>query len=162
MMARDDDNPGVPPPAIAAGWAAAPMPEVPLDAMRIEPDAPPPQAPPESPPIAVGLADESQAGYAERFDIAGETTARTLAVKHGFADFVVKPVVGVGSRDVARYSRSDLIAAHGHLERLLEAGLLIALYFVREIRVTPTPNAAISAAYACGVTSRVPDDSWRM
>jgi O-ureido-D-serine cyclo-ligase len=68
------------------------------------------------------VAPEADAAYElERF-IAGETSARTLAVERGFSDFVVKPVVGVGSRDVGRYSRSDLIAAQGHLARLLGAG----------------------------------------
>jgi O-ureido-D-serine cyclo-ligase len=40
----------------------------------------------------------------------------------GFDDFVVKPAIGAGSRDAARYRRSDTAAGVGHLGRLLEAG----------------------------------------
>ena len=50
--------------------------------------------------------------------------AESLTVGHadGFTDFVVKPVVGAGSRDVARYVREDGAAALQHLARLLDAG----------------------------------------
>jgi len=39
-----------------------------------------------------------------------------------FSEFVVKPAVGAGSRDAARYRRDDAAAAGDHLARLLEAG----------------------------------------
>jgi glutathione synthase/RimK-type ligase-like ATP-grasp enzyme len=54
--------------------------------------------------------------------IGGDQHALTLGDTRGFADFVVKPVVGAGSRDVARYSRADSAAAREHLARLLGAG----------------------------------------
>ena len=53
---------------------------------------------------------------------AGDEGALTLGDTRGFADFVVKPVVGAGSRDVARYSRADSAAARAQLARLLGAG----------------------------------------
>lgn len=37
-------------------------------------------------------------------------------------EFVIKPSVGAGSRDAARYSRSDRATAVSHLDRLLAAG----------------------------------------
>lgn len=40
----------------------------------------------------------------------------------GFDDFVVKPTIGAGSRDAARYRQTDAAAAEDHLGRLLEAG----------------------------------------
>lgn len=73
-MTRDDDNPGVPPSAFAAGWAAAPVPETPLDAMRIEPETVS-AAPPSAPSVSVALANETTSfgeGFTERFDVAGE------------------------------------------------------------------------------------------
>lgn len=39
-----------------------------------------------------------------------------------FAEFVVKPSIGAGSRDTARYRRSERPIAAAHLQRLLEAG----------------------------------------
>jgi hypothetical protein len=51
------------------------------------------------------------AGELDRF--LGEQTA---------AEWVVKPAVGAGSRDAARYARGDERAAAAHLERLLDAG----------------------------------------
>jgi len=38
-----------------------------------------------------------------------------------FADFVVKPAIGAGSRDAARYRRADANAARAHLRRLATA-----------------------------------------
>jgi glutathione synthase/RimK-type ligase-like ATP-grasp enzyme len=48
----------------------------------------------------------------------------TLTIGHadGFSEFVVKPAVGAGSRDVARYERGDVARAEAHLARLLVAG----------------------------------------
>jgi O-ureido-D-serine cyclo-ligase len=54
--------------------------------------------------------------------IDGDEGALTLGDTRGFADFVVKPVVGAGTRDVARYSPADAAAARAHLARLLGAG----------------------------------------
>jgi O-ureido-D-serine cyclo-ligase len=53
-----------------------------------------------------------------------EGGAGSLTVGHadGFTDFVVKPVVGAGSRDAARYAREEGGAALPHLARLLDAG----------------------------------------
>jgi O-ureido-D-serine cyclo-ligase len=39
-----------------------------------------------------------------------------------FAEFVVKPSIGAGSRDTARYRRDDTARAIAHIERLLAAG----------------------------------------
>jgi O-ureido-D-serine cyclo-ligase len=39
-----------------------------------------------------------------------------------FAEFVVKPSIGAGSRDTARYGRDDTARAIAHIERLLAAG----------------------------------------
>jgi O-ureido-D-serine cyclo-ligase len=39
-----------------------------------------------------------------------------------FDDFVIKPAIGAGSRDAARYRRTDAAAAEYHLARLLAAG----------------------------------------
>lgn len=41
---------------------------------------------------------------------------------HAFAEFVVKPCVGAGSRDAARYHRDDQAMALTHLRRLLDQG----------------------------------------
>lgn len=67
-MSREEESPGVPSPAYAAGWAAAPGPEIPLESMNISAEAPSSPPPPASPPVDVGATDE--AGYGDRFDIA--------------------------------------------------------------------------------------------
>jgi glutathione synthase/RimK-type ligase-like ATP-grasp enzyme len=47
---------------------------------------------------------------------------------HGdIAEFVVKPSVGAGSRDAARYRREDSVKAVAHIARLLEAGRSVML-----------------------------------
>jgi O-ureido-D-serine cyclo-ligase len=43
------------------------------------------------------------------------------------AELVVKPAIGAGSRDAARYRRSELAAATAHAGRLLEAGRSVML-----------------------------------
>ena len=43
------------------------------------------------------------------------------------AEWVVKPAVGAGSRDAARYARGEERAASAHLERLLDAGRSVLL-----------------------------------
>jgi O-ureido-D-serine cyclo-ligase len=39
-----------------------------------------------------------------------------------FGEFVVKPAIGAGSRDAARYRRDEAVRARAHLARLVEAG----------------------------------------
>jgi len=51
----------------------------------------------------------------------GESGDATTVLAAG-DEFVVKPTVGAGSRDAARYHRSDLEVATAHLERLTQAG----------------------------------------
>lgn len=52
---------------------------------------------------------------------AGEA-AVTVGSPCDFGEFVVKPAIGAGSKDAARYRRSDTSPALGHLRRLLQAG----------------------------------------
>lgn len=47
--------------------------------------------------------------------------------EQGTAEWVVKPAVGAGSRDAARYVRGDERAASEHIERLLTAGRSVML-----------------------------------
>jgi len=54
--------------------------------------------------------------------LAGDTTDGQIGRWAAFGEFVVKPAVGAGSRDAARYRRQDVAAAGAHLARLLEAG----------------------------------------
>lgn len=42
--------------------------------------------------------------------------------KRGCDEFVVKPAIGAGSRDAARYCRGDRVRAGAHLQALLDAG----------------------------------------
>lgn len=44
-----------------------------------------------------------------------------------FDEFVVKPAIGAGSRDSARYGRADVAAARDHVRRLLGAGRSVML-----------------------------------
>jgi O-ureido-D-serine cyclo-ligase len=46
----------------------------------------------------------------------------SVGMTSDFQEFVVKPTVGAGSRDAARYHCADFERAAGHLERLLIAG----------------------------------------
>ncbi len=55
----------------------------------------------------------------------GEALQRFL--REGIADWVVKPAVGAGSRDAARYAPGEDRAASGHIERLLDAGRSVLL-----------------------------------
>jgi hypothetical protein len=57
-------------------------------------------------------------------DFLGEADADS---DHAFAEFVVKPSVGAGSRDAARYHRDDRALAVTHLQRLLEQGRRVLL-----------------------------------
>ena len=47
--------------------------------------------------------------------------------EEGAAEWVVKPAVGAGSRDAARYARGEERAASSHAERLLDAGRSVIL-----------------------------------
>jgi glutathione synthase/RimK-type ligase-like ATP-grasp enzyme len=60
----------------------------------------------------------------------GESAAEALGgflAEHGGAEWVVKPAVGAGSKDAARYARGDDRAASDHIERLLRAGRSVLL-----------------------------------
>ncbi|HEY1889705.1 MAG TPA: hypothetical protein VGG63_04825 [Steroidobacteraceae bacterium] len=59
----------------------------------------------------------------------GEGAAEALRrfLREGTAEWVVKPAVGAGSRDAARYSRGEDRAAAAHIERLLDAGRSVLL-----------------------------------
>jgi O-ureido-D-serine cyclo-ligase len=59
----------------------------------------------------------------------GERAAHVLEgfLKEGIAEWVVKPAVGAGSRDAARYLRGENCAASDHIERLLDAGRSVLL-----------------------------------
>jgi O-ureido-D-serine cyclo-ligase len=57
----------------------------------------------------------------DRF-LAGGQGAFTVGSCGDFAQYVVKPAIGAGSRDAARYTRTDHAEAIAHVERLLEAG----------------------------------------
>jgi hypothetical protein len=59
----------------------------------------------------------------ERF-LAGSGIASDAA---GFHEFVVKPCIGAGSRDAARYHRDDQAMALTHLQRLLDQGRSVML-----------------------------------
>jgi hypothetical protein len=64
-----------------------------------------------------------------RFVEPGEPAAAALAefLGEGMAEWVVKPAVGAGSRDAARYARGEDGAARDHIERLLGAGRSVLL-----------------------------------
>jgi hypothetical protein len=59
----------------------------------------------------------------------GERAAEALErfLREGGAEWVVKPAVGAGSRDAARYAPGEERAAADHIERLLEAGRSVLL-----------------------------------
>jgi O-ureido-D-serine cyclo-ligase len=59
----------------------------------------------------------------------GERATEALAgfLGEGAAEWVVKPAVGAGSRDAARYARGEDRAASDHIGRLLEAGRSVLL-----------------------------------
>lgn len=64
-----------------------------------------------------------------RFVEPGEPSPRALArfLEDGIAEWVVKPAVGAGSRDAARYLKGEDRAASDHIERLLDAGRSVLL-----------------------------------
>jgi O-ureido-D-serine cyclo-ligase len=51
--------------------------------------------------------------------LAGGDGSCSVGQAAGFSDFVVKPSIGAGSRDAARYRRADEDAARAHLRRLV-------------------------------------------
>lgn len=64
-----------------------------------------------------------------RFVEPGEHPAGALEafLGEGMAEWVVKPAVGAGSRDAARYARGEERTAGEHIARLLEAGRSVLL-----------------------------------
>jgi O-ureido-D-serine cyclo-ligase len=65
-----------------------------------------------------------------RFVEPGSSAAQELAAflaEQGAAQWVVKPAVGAGSRDAARYARGEERTAGDHIERLLHAGHSVLL-----------------------------------
>jgi hypothetical protein len=79
------------------------------------------------------LAELARAGVPvvpTRFVEPGEPAAAGLEAfltEEGAAEWVVKPAVGAGSRDAARYARGEERTARAHLERLLDAGRSVML-----------------------------------
>jgi len=57
----------------------------------------------------------------------GGTDALSVGCVDRFDEFVVKPAVGAGSRDAARYRWDEVLRATNHLARLLEAGRSVLL-----------------------------------
>jgi len=51
--------------------------------------------------------------------LSGAQGSLTVGERAEFDDFVVKPSIGAGSRDAARYRRADRVAATAHLQRLV-------------------------------------------
>jgi glutathione synthase/RimK-type ligase-like ATP-grasp enzyme len=65
-----------------------------------------------------------------RFVEPGDPAARALTAflrQERAGEWVVKPAVGAGSRDAARYARGEEGAATHHIERLLQAGRSVLL-----------------------------------
>ena len=61
------------------------------------------------------------AGQIEQF-LDGGADALSIGSSQPFTEFVVKPSIGAGSKDTARYRRDDFARATDHLERLLAQG----------------------------------------
>jgi glutathione synthase/RimK-type ligase-like ATP-grasp enzyme len=61
--------------------------------------------------------EDVDAGF-DRF-LAGGVNAVGVGACEPFAEFVVKPAIGAGSRDAARYRRTDAPTAREHLRRLV-------------------------------------------
>jgi len=66
------------------------------------------------------------AQHIERF-LGGGADALTIGTANSFAEFVVKPSIGAGSRDAARYRRHEIERATEHLARLLAQGRSVML-----------------------------------
>ena len=63
---------------------------------------------------------QDAAGELDRF-LAGGTDSISAGVACAFDEFVVKPSIGAGSRDAARYRRGDRARALEHLARLVQS-----------------------------------------
>jgi len=65
--------------------------------------------------------------------LADRPTSLTVGRSDGFDEFVVKPAIGAGSRDAARYRRSDRALALEHVNRLVAAdrSLMLQPYLSR-------------------------------
>ncbi len=59
--------------------------------------------------------------------LAGDPRSLTVGRACDFDDFVVKPAIGAGSRDAARYRRREAVRAASHVARLLEAKRAVML-----------------------------------
>ena len=59
--------------------------------------------------------------------LAGGSGACTVGGTDAFDEFVVKPAIGAGSRDAARYARGEVTAALQHVQRLIGAGRSVML-----------------------------------
>jgi O-ureido-D-serine cyclo-ligase len=57
----------------------------------------------------------------------GARDAVSVGEAGDFAEFVVKPAIGAGSRDTMRYGRSEIERPLAHLQRLLDAGRSVML-----------------------------------
>jgi O-ureido-D-serine cyclo-ligase len=64
----------------------------------------------------------SDAGAALAAFLAAGPDALSVGMPVRFAEFVVKPSIGAGSRDTARYRCEDAARARAHLGRLVESG----------------------------------------
>ena len=66
----------------------------------------------------------------------GDIDPGTAMPADRFAEFVVKPAIGAGSRDAARYRLADLIDARSHVQRLVTAGRSVMLQpYLEEVDV---------------------------
>ena len=68
---------------------------------------------------------DAAAGFAAF--LAGGPGSCTVGGTPAFDEFVVKPAIGAGSRDAARYARGEAGAALEHVERLIGAGRSVML-----------------------------------
>lgn len=59
--------------------------------------------------------------------LTGGSSGCTVGGEAVFDEFVVKPSIGAGSRDAARYARGEAGPALGHVERLIGAGRSVML-----------------------------------
>jgi O-ureido-D-serine cyclo-ligase len=80
------------------------------------------------PVVPVRFVEPRDDGQRALEDFLGGTAAGLSAGRAGaFDEFVVKPAIGAGSRDAARYGRAEAAAASDHVRRLLGAGRSVLL-----------------------------------